>query len=214
RRRADSGVGLVAGGTLRRGPETVDPQHLNWPFHSPRDALRAFRVWRDDARYSAWSRRAARLAQRLVEGCDYRAVITCGPPHLVHEVGWRLKRRTGLPFVMDMRDPWSLTPRLPEHLASPLWFQVARRRERRVVQSGGWAAGGNAVGAVGADGGDHRRGPRAWGRSPGGVSRVHRSRQGEGEPASGQGRQRGLGAHVVEDLRQRALRCLVARLGR
>ena len=135
RRRADSGVGLVAGGTLRRGPETVDPQHLKWPFHSPRDALRAFRVWRDDARYSAWSRRAARLAQRLVEGCDYRAVITSGPPHLVHEVGWRLKRRTGLPFVMDMRDPWSLTPRLPEHLASPLWFQVARRRERRVVQS-------------------------------------------------------------------------------
>src|SRR5436190_584606 len=31
--------------------------------------------------------------------------------------------------------PRSLTPRLPEHLASPLWFQVARRRERRVVQS-------------------------------------------------------------------------------
>ena len=49
----------------------------------------------------------------------------------------RLRRRdhVGPASVMDMRDPWSRTPRLPEYLASPLRFQVACPHERRVVQS-------------------------------------------------------------------------------
>src|SRR5437867_2049955 len=127
-------LGVALAAPWAPGPQTIDPRDLKWPFHSLRDALRAFRVWRDHTRYRAWSRRAAGVAQRLVEGVDYRGVVTSGPPHLVHEVGWQLRRRTGLPLIMDMRDPWSLTPRLPERFASPLWFQIARRCERRVVE--------------------------------------------------------------------------------
>ena len=34
------------------------------------------------------------------------AVLTSGPPHVVHLLGLLLKRRYGLPWVADFRDPW------------------------------------------------------------------------------------------------------------
>jgi hypothetical protein len=45
-----------------------------------------------------------------------------------------MSRRKGLPFVMDMRDPWSLSERVHESVASPLWFRLARRYERAAVR--------------------------------------------------------------------------------
>jgi hypothetical protein len=41
---------------------------------------------------------------------------------------------TGLPFVMDMRDPWSLQPWLRESVASPLWYRHAERFERACIE--------------------------------------------------------------------------------
>jgi hypothetical protein len=36
---------------------------------------------------------------------------------------------------MDMRDPWSLVQRLPEHISSPFWYRLAERHERRCVRA-------------------------------------------------------------------------------
>jgi glycosyltransferase involved in cell wall biosynthesis len=52
---------------------------------------------------------------------------------MAHDGGRRLARATGLPFIMDLRDPWSLMQRLPEAVASPAWFWLAQRYERRAV---------------------------------------------------------------------------------
>jgi hypothetical protein len=46
---------------------------------------------------------------------------------------YQVARARGVPFVMDMRDPWGLLQRLPEAIASPLWLALARRDERRCV---------------------------------------------------------------------------------
>ncbi|GAB3645842.1 glycosyltransferase family 4 protein [Echinicola sediminis] len=35
------------------------------------------------------------------------AVITTGPPHSIHLIGRNLKRKTGLPWIADFRDPWT-----------------------------------------------------------------------------------------------------------
>lgn len=35
-----------------------------------------------------------------------RAVLTSGPPHVVHLLGLLVKRRYGLPWLADFRDPW------------------------------------------------------------------------------------------------------------
>jgi glycosyltransferase involved in cell wall biosynthesis len=51
-----------------------------------------------------------------------------------HEAGRLLSVATGLPFVMDMRDPWSLQPWLRESVASPLWYSRARRFELACIE--------------------------------------------------------------------------------
>ena len=116
-------------------PSSLGVEELRSPFHSWRDAVRAFHAWRADVRFHTWSRRAAAVARRLLRASRYRAVVTCGPPHVVHVAGVDLRRRMGIPLIVDMRDPWSLAPRMQEEIASPLALAIARRRERRTVEA-------------------------------------------------------------------------------
>jgi hypothetical protein len=77
---------------------------------------------------------AAEAATAVYETGVHRVVVTCGPPHLAHEAGRLVAETTGLPLVLDMRDPWSLQQRLTEDGASPLWFRLAEHYERRAVR--------------------------------------------------------------------------------
>ncbi|HET9986312.1 MAG TPA: glycosyltransferase [Longimicrobiales bacterium] len=102
---------------------------------SLRALARAFRAWewvRADAR---WARSAARLARALARTGGYDALVTCGPPHMAHAHVARVARRSGIPLVMDLRDPWSQLPFLPRDVASPLWYALARRLEARAVRA-------------------------------------------------------------------------------
>ncbi len=94
---------------------------------------RAFFTWRWVAIQRAWSGAAARVGDMLCRQHDYLAVVSCGPPHWIHETADQLGRTHDLPFVADLRDPWSQAERLPEHIASPLWYQWAERSERDVL---------------------------------------------------------------------------------
>lgn len=115
-------------------PESLSRSEMRGPEASGRDAVRAYNAWRDYARGKAWARRAARLAAGLLARNRYAAVISCGPPHMAHFAGLRIARAARLPFVMDHRDLWSCVPRLPESVASPLWYAMARRYERRAIR--------------------------------------------------------------------------------
>ena len=53
---------------------------------------------------------AGREALRLVREHDARAVHVCADPFSAFFVGMAVRRRTGLPLVLDLRDPWSLHP--------------------------------------------------------------------------------------------------------
>ena len=116
-------------------PPSLGVEELRSPLHSSRDALRAFHAWRSYVQQRAWAGHAATVAWQLSRAQRYRGVITCGPPHMAHEAGRMLQHRTGVPLVVDMRDLWSLTPRLSEEIASPLALRLARRHERRVVSA-------------------------------------------------------------------------------
>ena len=59
-----------------------------------------------DARVG-WVPFATPAAGRLIRKERYHALLTSGPPHSVHLVGRRLRRRFGIPWVVDMRDPWT-----------------------------------------------------------------------------------------------------------
>jgi glycosyltransferase involved in cell wall biosynthesis len=115
-------------------PESLGRAEIRWSFRCLALGLRrAYFSWLEYARAGRWARRAAVLALHLNESGAYQAVVTCGPPHTVHDAGRFVAHRTGLPFVMDLRDPWSLVQRLPEAIASPVWLNLATRYERRAV---------------------------------------------------------------------------------
>jgi glycosyltransferase involved in cell wall biosynthesis len=115
--------------------ELVMRAELRWLPHTARDLLRPFRAWLFFEGEATWARDAARVALGVARGGGYAAVVTCGPPHMVHLAGRAVARRTELPLVMDMRDPWSLARAVFRSMASPLWFRLAERHERRSVRS-------------------------------------------------------------------------------
>lgn len=138
-RRERSRTTSSANTSPRNGPRQVKRDgirrhELHSLPRSPRDLMRAYNAWLDYATDGRWARRAAVLASRLGTGATpIRAVISCGPPHMTHEAGRLASSRLGVPFIMDMRDPWSTVPRLHEPMASPVWYALANHYERRAV---------------------------------------------------------------------------------
>lgn len=120
--------------TSRSYPDTVSRHDIRWWPLTPRKLLRSYWVWLDFARHERWAKDAVDLAEQILEPGVHFAVVTSGPPHMTHETGRTLSERRGLPFVMDMRDPWSLNERIPDRWASPLWLRGTARREREMVR--------------------------------------------------------------------------------
>jgi hypothetical protein len=120
-------------GAPRDHPDTLSRHDIRWWPPTPRKMLRSYWVWHDLARDARWAEDAVRLAEQIFEPAVHFAVVTSGPPHMTHETGRLLSRRRGLPFVMDMRDPWSLNERIPERWASPIWLRRTARHEREMV---------------------------------------------------------------------------------
>jgi glycosyltransferase involved in cell wall biosynthesis len=56
---------------------------------------------------------------------------------MVHEAARQIARATRIPLIIDLRDPWSAVEQVAEDHASPIWYSVARRFERRAVRDAG-----------------------------------------------------------------------------
>jgi hypothetical protein len=95
---------------------------------------RAYFAWMDYRIHGAWADEAARVGERLLESAAYDAIVTCGPPHMAHDAGRRLARSSGLPLIVDLRDPWRLVQRLVDRLDSRLWYRLAAFYENRVMK--------------------------------------------------------------------------------
>ncbi|GAB3217518.1 glycosyltransferase family 4 protein [Algoriphagus aestuariicola] len=54
-----------------------------------------------------WVRPAVKFLADLAKSGQFQAVITTGPPHSMHLIGLGLKRKSGLPWIADFRDPWT-----------------------------------------------------------------------------------------------------------
>jgi glycosyltransferase involved in cell wall biosynthesis len=59
-----------------------------------------------DARVG-WNRYAYKAAKNEILHQKFDAVITTGPPHSTHLVGLKLKRKLGVRWLADFRDPWT-----------------------------------------------------------------------------------------------------------
>lgn len=56
--------------------------------------------------FAAWLLQAAAASVKAVREHRPDAILTTGPPHVTHAVGLYLKRRFGIPWIADFRDPW------------------------------------------------------------------------------------------------------------
>ncbi len=107
---------------------------LRWGI-GPGALLKTWRAWRSFARDRAWADAAAAAAMRVAEAGTHAAVVSCGPPHMAHLAARDVAGRLGVPFVMDLRDPWALAPAVEASLASPLWYRLAERCEAAAVDA-------------------------------------------------------------------------------
>src|SRR5205085_587167 len=100
-RRAQSGEDHLRGaaGALGRGRRRAGSDPVPYPRRAPR-------LLRLVAPYGVWLWPAWRACRRAIKRDRPDAVLTSGPPHVVHLLGLALKRREGLPWVADFRDPW------------------------------------------------------------------------------------------------------------
>ena len=124
----------TAGGSGTTTPLSFAVEELRWSLLAPRGWLRMYWSWLDFAQVQAWGTRVVQVAQAIVRPGVHLAVVSSGPPHMSHDAGRRISRLTGLPFVMDMRDPWRNAERLSEATASPFWLHLASRYEGKAVR--------------------------------------------------------------------------------
>jgi glycosyltransferase involved in cell wall biosynthesis len=54
-----------------------------------------------------WVKPSVKFLTELIEKGQFQAIITTGPPHSMHLIGRDLKRKTGIFWLADFRDPWS-----------------------------------------------------------------------------------------------------------
>ncbi len=90
-------------------------------------------VWLEDLRDRRWMRASSALGSGLAREGRHAFVVSCGPPHVAHEVAQRVARSAGLPLIADLRDPWAILEPSNARFVHPLWVWWARRRERRLV---------------------------------------------------------------------------------
>jgi len=59
-----------------------------------------------DAR-KGWRKYALKKARKIINNEGIDAIISTGPPHSTHLIGLDLKKQFNLPWIVDMRDPWT-----------------------------------------------------------------------------------------------------------
>ncbi len=83
--------------------------------------------------YVTWIRGALREAEAAIEAHRPDVLFTSIPPFSAALIGYRLKRRHGIPWVLDYRDLW--TGDVLREWVGPIRGWLERRMERRVVSA-------------------------------------------------------------------------------
>ncbi len=61
-----------------------------------------------------WIKPASKFLVKYLKDNPVDVIITTGPPHSMHMIGAAVKKKTGIPWLADFRDPWSQWDVLPQ----------------------------------------------------------------------------------------------------
>ena len=106
-----------------------------------------------------WIKPATKKIIKIIQAQSVDVMVTTGPPHSLHLIGWRIKK--ALPWLADFRDPWSTWDMLQYFRLTPLakyWHQclekkVLTKADKVLTVSKSWQAdlqktAGNKVAVV------------------------------------------------------------------
>jgi len=82
-----------------------------------------------------WTAAAFAPALRTLKRLETGALYTSSPPASAHTLGLSLKRLTGKPWIMDLRDPWTIEPLAWYLRAGGRRLSLERRIERACFES-------------------------------------------------------------------------------
>jgi glycosyltransferase involved in cell wall biosynthesis len=81
-----------------------------------------------------WVRPSVKFLKDFIVENGIKTIITTGPPHSVHLIGMKLKKKNpSLHWMADFRDPWSEWGFLESIRVSSLVMSIHRRMERSVL---------------------------------------------------------------------------------
>ena len=84
-----------------------------------------------DAR-KGWIKYAFAEACRIIEKDGIDTIVTTGPPHSTHLTGLKLKKKYGVKWIVDFRDPWT-TIYYNDSLYQTHWAQRINQRQEQSV---------------------------------------------------------------------------------
>lgn len=100
-----------AGETKQNAAGQSTPNRREWPRSVARSAWIAIeRSLLVPDRFVLWHRRAVRAGIRMHVEAPFDVIYATGEPYSAFLIAKRLAHRLKLPFVLDMRDPWTLSP--------------------------------------------------------------------------------------------------------
>jgi len=115
--RAKAGAGRIRNLLRRRGtqppPAGQGPDTSRAAAHEPSGSrLTRLQSWErrwlaNPDRHVGWLFPAVREGLRIIRSKRPEVIYSTGPPHSSHLIAMALKRLTGVPIVLDFRDPWA-----------------------------------------------------------------------------------------------------------
>ena len=81
----------------------------------------------------SWVRPSVRFLKKYLAAHPVDVIVTTGPPQSMHLIGQRLHRATGIPWIMDFRDPWTQWFGLGKLPLSAAAWKKQRRLEKSAI---------------------------------------------------------------------------------
>ena len=80
-----------------------------------------------------WNQYAIKAAEKTIMSGMYEVVITTGPPHSTHLIGLKLKKKYGIKWIADFRDPWTKIYYLESEKRNIIIKYFDKLMEKRVI---------------------------------------------------------------------------------
>jgi len=80
-----------------------------------------------------WIRPSVHYLEKYLKENPVDAIISTGPPHSMHLIGLKLHRETSIPWIADLRDPWTNIDFYRELNLSWLADKIHHRKEKQVL---------------------------------------------------------------------------------